>query len=403
MRLLSRLSFAFMLIAFGASPLFSAKEYKGTVLSIADETYSSSLGGVDRGYIISLAKLGQIGVPVVYDSDHNIVYPGTILINGYDLSWIGMYLGQQIETSATKGLKDLAYDNYLRYKKLVDENAESPQDFEAQASNYAAAQGSYAFNVDQLAMDYQQDIMMKTRAEAEGIVKAVTQSAGSDVGSAPAIEYIWLNPISVSVKIPREEQKDLKPSTPVKIFVKGQEKPFGIYDQFSYQAPDGSWMVQTKNYPVQDWNTVLESNGLPVLREWEAVSKFDIYPGTKTLGIPLGAVQKDDKGSFVWKAKGQKAMQQDKGIDYIFPIEKVYITQGNEVRYQTGYTKIVSLKDPGSLELSDLILNNPPESRFVTLKDGGMVIYPQQAYLLMPGDEVRVVIGTGDIESPKAN
>ncbi|MEI6055428.1 MAG: hypothetical protein WCR55_05135 [Lentisphaerota bacterium] len=404
MRLFSRLLFSLILVAFGASPLFSAKEYKGAVVSIGDETYSTSTGGYDRGFIITLAKLGQIGDPVVYDSNHNVVYPGTVLINGFDLAWMGMYLGQQIATTATKGLQGLAYDNYLRYKKLYQENAESQQDFEAQASNYAAAQGSYAFNVDQLAMDYQQNIMMKTRAQVEGIVKSVTQSAGSDVGSAPAIEYVWLNPIAVKVNIPREEQKVLLSSTPVKIYVKGQNEPFGIYDGFSYQAPDGSWMIQTRNFPVREWNVVLQDNGLPILREWEAVIKFDIYPGTNTLAVPDKAIQKDDKGSFVWRAKGQKAMQSDKGIDYTFPVEKVYVTVGNEIRYFTGYTKIVSLKDPGALELNDLVVAKVKDSYYTAnLKDGGMVIYPQQAYLMMPGDEVRVVIGEGPVEKSKAN
>ena len=91
----------------------------------------------------------------------------------------------------------------------------------------------------------------------------------------------------------------------------------------------------------------------------------------------------------------------DKGIDTQFQIEKIYVTPADMIRYHTGYTKIVALKDSGKLELNDLVLNNPPSTKLVTLKDGDTVYYPPQAYLMMPGDEVRVVIGDGPIENKK--
>ncbi|HBM15670.1 MAG TPA: hypothetical protein DD381_04910 [Lentisphaeria bacterium] len=408
MRLFTHFGFILVLMTICSSVLFSAQEYKGTVVSIGDEQYTTTTGGQDRGFIITLARLGLICVPTVYASldgsdiqGKDILYPGTPLINGYNLTWVGEYLGQEISVSADKQLVSLDYDNYVRYKKLYNDNAVSQEAFEDMENDLAEGTGGYRTAVDILKEDYQQNIMMVTRARAEGIVSKVTQSAGSDLGGATAIEFVWLNPIGIQVKMPEEIYRNFSPETPIKIYIKGIDKPFGIYNGYAITRKD-SMIFLTKNFPVIDKNTILEDNGVPVLREWQGVCNFNIYPSAETiLAVPDGAIQKDEKGSFVWRAKGQKLMQMDKGIDTQFQIEKVYVTSADMIRYQTGYTKIVALKDSGKLELNDLVLNNPPDTKFVTLKDRDMVYYPPQAYLMMPGDEVKVVIGDGSIENTK--
>lgn len=408
MRYFSRFGFILILMTLCSSFLYSAQEYKGKVVSLAIENYTTTTGGYDRGWVVNLAKLGQICLPTVYGSTDgseiagsDIKYPGTLLINGYNLAWVGIYVGQKIQVSADEQIMALDYINYRRWQKLYGENAESDYGYEDTENDYAASVGTYRVAVDELKEDYQQDIMLYTRARAEGIVTGVTQSAGSDVGGAPAIQFTWLNPIGIQVNIPREIARNLTPETPVKFYINGIERPFGIYNGYTFPTSDAA-MFMTRNYPIIEKNTILEDNGVPVLREWQGVSNFNIYPSSeKLLAVPTGAIQKDDQGTFVWRAKGQKVMQSDKGIDTKFQIEKVYITVADMFRYQTGYTQIAALKDNGTLELNDLVLNNPPDTKFVILKDGETVYYPPQAYLFMPGDEVRVVIGDGPVEKSK--
>lgn len=168
MRLFSRLSFATILMGSFASLVFSAQEYKGTVVTMADQFYSTTTGGYDRGWVNKAAKLGQICVPYLYDSKKDIVFPGTTLIDGYDGCWIGAYIGDKYALEGDEALRNIAYDNYVRYRKLLGQNACAQQDYETTVNAFAGAEGTYQFQADQIAMDNQQNIMMTTRTPTEG-------------------------------------------------------------------------------------------------------------------------------------------------------------------------------------------------------------------------------------------
>jgi hypothetical protein len=375
-------------------PLYAAQEYTGKVVTVADEILSGTTNAYDRGWVDYAAKLGQIVRPTVYNSEGKIVQPGTILIYGNADSWEPYVQADIIQLSAAGKIKDLAYDKYVRYKGLTKKEAVSKQDFTSIKSSLAGAIGNYENDITALEDAKLAAILPVVRAVFEGIVTNVTQGSGSDLGGAPVVEVVQLNPIGIKIEMPVEEQKKITHSVPIKIYIKGVDKPL-VASRMTDMITSTALLVGTKNYPVLENNTILKDSGIPVLREWQGVSNFDFQSiSSKSLAVPLNAVQSDEKGTYVWRAKGQKVMQVNKGIEYKFPIEKVYIKQGDLVRYQSGYTKVISLKDNGGLEKYELVLNNPPAG----LKDGETVVYPQQAYLLMPGDEVRVVIGDGKVD-----
>ena len=106
--------------------------------------------------------------------------------------------------------------------------------------------------------------------------------------------------------------------------------------------------------------------------------------------MPVNSLMKDSKGSFIWKAVDQRNMQVNSGINFFFKVNKVYVVPDNLQRMYGGFEKIRALKESGSLKEFDLVLSDDiPDN----LKDGDTVCFPQERYKLMPGDQVKVIIG----------
>ena len=107
------------------------------------------------------------------------------------------------------------------------------------------------------------------------------------------------------------------------------------------------------------------------------------------MSIPVNSIRKDDKGFYAWTAENRKFLMPAKGLNPIFNVRKAYVVPG-ELRKFTGLElEMNSLKDPGILELNDLVLTEVPKK----LKNGDRVELVQQRYRFMPGDSVKVVIG----------
>ncbi len=87
-------------------------------------------------------------------------------------------------------------------------------------------------------------------------------------------------------------------------------------------------------------------------------------------------------------ADNVRTMIPGEGIDNTFKIKKVYIKLAGLNRLNTGFITLEALSDPGKLKLFDVVLNNPPAD----LKEGELIYFPQERYVLMPGDQVKVVI-----------
>ena len=378
--------------------LFGAREYIGKAVPIIKESLNSTTGSMSRGWVDYSAQFGSIVKPAICNSKGKVIIPGDILIDGYTGDWEAYVKADEVQLAAQEKIKKLTFDIYERYKKLYIDEAVSELKELDEKSQYETALGKYNGDISILVEGKYGVDLETTKPPFEGIITRVSQGSGSDVGGAPCVTIAQLNPMGIKVDIPFEELLKYNHSTVFKVYLKGIDKPVGISHLYG-MVSGNSVSLATPNYPVLEGNTILKESDVPVLRNWQPISRFD-YNSTssKVLGITLNSIQSDKKGSYVWRAKGQKVMQVDKGIDYTFPIEKVYVVLGDMIRYQSNYTKIISLKDNGGLELYDLVLNNPIPG----LKNGETVVYPQQAFLIMPGDEVRVVMGSGSIENKKS-
>lgn len=399
MRLISKFSFILALTSLSSySSLNAAVEVTGTVVPVSVQTIDF---GTDAGFIGNVdfvARLGQIITPSVKDNNGNIVTLGTILCSMKYGPWSEAVKVADMGVLTSKDMLALANDNYARYKTLTDENAASKEQLTDMSSQLANSLGQYENSVAALIQAKDVLAARTTMAPFEGIVTKVLFGIGNATGRPPTLEITELNGIAVEIKLPRGQQRAINAKTPIKIYPMDSDQPMGVFNGFSYLGNDSIYVI-TENYPILAKNVPLK-NDKPILRSWMPIVRFDMgSASSKILAVPEKSIQNDSQGDFVWRAKGQKVMQTDKGIDNTFEIEKIYVTTSEMIRYQSGYARIVGLADPGKLALYDLVLNIPTKD----LKDGQSVYFPPEAYLLMPGDSVRVVIGDGPVEKNKSN
>lgn len=400
MRLVSsKLNFILALTCFSAySALNAAIEVQGTVVSTSVQTVDF---GTDAGFIGNVdyvARLGQIITPSVKDSNNNIVTLGTPLCSMKYGPWSEAVKAAYMGVLTSKDILEMANYNYARYKTLTDENATSKEQLTDMTSHLASSLGQYENSVASLIMDKDMLAARTTMAPFEGIVTKVLFGIGNATGRPPTLEITQLNGIAIQIKLPREQQRAINSNTPIKIYPMGSDQALGVYNGFSYLGKDSIYFI-TDNYPILEKNVILK-NDKTILRDWMPVVRFDMNTASsKVLAVPEKSLQNDSHGDFVWRAKGQKIMQPDKGIYNTFEIEKIYVKQSDRIRYQSSYTRIIALADQGKLGVYDLVLNNPPKN----LTDGQSVYFPLEAYLLMPGDSVKVVIGDGPLEKLKSN
>jgi hypothetical protein len=202
------------------------------------------------------------------------------------------------------------------------------------------------------------------------------------------VETTQLNPIGIEVKMDRGKAREIGIGTQATIIPLNTNIPQGIFSADSMLTDNGI-MFFTENYPVLNKSELIPEDGIVVYRNCMPVIKFYIDSDANTLAVHKDSLKHDSKGDFVWKGKDQKTMQFNKGIDPKFKIEKVYVKLSGLYRPIAGYDEFAALEDSGSLELNDITLLNGAND----LKDGQEVYFPDQRYLMMPGDEVKVIIG----------
>ncbi|MEI6055429.1 MAG: hypothetical protein WCR55_05140 [Lentisphaerota bacterium] len=372
-----------------AVPAMAVKEYTGTVTPTATSTYAMfTCAQIIYGNIGYMARPGQLIRPEVKDLQGNLVKPGDLLMQ-FDMRYWNAQLDElkAIRDSA-KQVADVDYLDSQRYKDLSKENADSVMVYQQMQTNYLNAMNAYGLAVGNYDEMVAQVAAYTNVSPCEGIVTAVNTSLGPIGGPAPAMSIAQLNPIGIVVKMSRDEAKAIGNNTPVKIVPLNSDTPQGIIYGSTVLTDDGIEFV-TQNFPVIEGTTLIQDDSLPVLRNWGYVKRFYIDKSPEVLGFASSALNQEGDKYFVWRAKGQKTMQPDKVVEHMFQIEKVYIVPEDLYRSTENYERIVALKDKGTLEMYDMVLRNAPEG----LVDGQKVLYPEDAYLMMPGDQVKVIVG----------
>lgn len=185
----------------------------------------------------------------------------------------------------------------------------------------------------------------------------------------------------------REEAKKIKSTNKVKVIPVNCSNSQGIYTKNTILTNDGLMFI-TDNFPILNKTETIPDDDLEVYRNCMPVINFNIDSEELALAVHMDCLREDKDGFYVWKALGQKTLSPDHGIDPKFKIKKIYVKPSGLHRAIAGYDKYAELSDSGGLELYDITLINPSEN----LKDEQEIYFPDQRYLLMPGDSVKVII-----------
>jgi len=384
LRTLNSFIIIFLLLLFCDS-VYASTVLEGKVVTLVKNKLTSGTYFAYWGMLRNTAKFGSIIKPQIINTNGEVIDKGSIIIQLETVYWEAMVKSSQAALEAAKQDLLTTEENYTRYKKLTPTGATSLQIYQDIRATYYTALG----NLQEAKADL---IESKRVLEActhiapfEGIVDKVLFSRGHVAGNPATVEVSQLNPIGIQLSFTREEANKISSSTPISIYTgSNNNQPVGVYNGYSILNNKGIILV-TKNYPVIDKKV----HSIKI-RDCNPVIKF--YTGEtnkNNLGVQIDTLIKDNDKFFVWRAKDRKMMQSGKGMDPTFQIEKVYVTPGNLKRLYLGMSFMRILKDPGTLQMYDVLLSKPPKN----LKEADWVTLLPERYNLMPGDTVMVVIG----------
>ena len=368
---------------------FGAQEYTGIVVPTATSSSAFYLCTDIYGNYSYLARPGEIVTPQVSNSEGEIVERSNVILQMNMLYWNAILAKYKTIYNATEEDVKVAEVDLIRYKKLYRENDASSLETYQQAQIYywnciiarANAKSGY--------LRYVREVKRYTDiAPFEGMVTKDYGTIEQLTSGTPAVQLVQLNPIGIKVKMDRKTAKAIKNNTPVKIYPVNSDKAQGIIYGRTVLTENGIEFI-TVNTPVIEGTEVIQHSNPKVIRNWDPVLKFYVYRSPKVLSVPANSLVKEGDKHYVWKAKGQKTMQPDKTIDRYFKIEKVYVEPADLLRIVSNSEKKVALTECGGLELYDLVMINPQKD----LVEGETILYPEGKYLLMPGDQVKVVVG----------
>ena len=374
-------------LALQVVPVFAGQEYKGTVKSLDVVSRHINYDAAYEGEFGKSLKLGTLGKPPITKmADDDQVLYGQNLYEYKTEYWQSMVKGYQILTEASKKQAQNQKIQLARYKKLVKPGAVAEVERDQYVNKYVDAINSYLTNQAMIGNKYENVRQAVFRAPFEGVITRISMSTGLATGGE-LMEYTQLNPIGIDVKMPRSEARQLA-GKPVKIYPIGVNKPQGILYGRTVLTDDGVTFV-TDNYPESE----LRNPGykLRVHRQYGLVCPFDLNKpvSADNLSVTKTAIQKENDKYFVWVADGVKDFQPGKGVSGEYAVKKVYVTPGNLFRQTSGAVVLQYLKDSAGLEPYQVVLAFPPKD----LKDGEKVIAAGNRYILMPGEQVKVIVG----------
>jgi hypothetical protein len=370
---------------------YAAHDFTGTVvpLTVDQVKYGTNLGY--RGVIKYIANKGEYVRPSVMDTKGNVIENGTKLISMDTEYWKKSVVSSQFALlAATENLKT-ARDNYERSKTLSNKDSViSRKEYETDRASYFTALSNLMKAKADLYQQQKQLEMCTLHSSIEGIVSNLYLEPGDiPAGEPVALEVTQLNPIGVKVKLPVDAINQLTSDATVKISDKISNENNNVAVLGNLSMIKGNTVTfSVANYPVYKDYLTISGKKFPVIDSFYNISKFYIYKDNSSLSVPVNSIEKDSKGSFVWSVKSIHNKQSTDFTNSVVTVNKVYIVPGKTERIQGGHTKVVILKDPGSLQENDVVIMN----KSIKLKNKELICLVHNRYKLMPGDKVSIEI-----------
>jgi hypothetical protein len=373
------------------NPFYSqSKIYTGTATPITEMTISHGFNTLFRGEIEYTAPPGTIFSGSIYDKNGKITKHGDILIK-FDLKSRKKVIEfGNAQLRSKKAKLDYSRQKLNRYKNLYNKKAMKLASYQSAIADYYGSLSSFQ---EQEHRCWMNEYMMSKGtyyAQFDGIVDEVMMPSGWVAGELEIMRVSQLYPMGIKIKIDRKEANFIDNTVAVKIYPPLGGKPLGI-SHGDWRLVNDGIIVYVNNYPIKpvispkdigkDKSIIYKINTVILLNQNKSNSPLCVY--TK-------CIYNDNKGSYVFKAIGQKNLSPNIGVANQFIIKKIYVEIGNHITCLDPGIKYISLKKHGDLKSMDVIIETETPSK---LHDGEKIYYNKLRYVFMPGDPVKVEIG----------
>lgn len=255
---------------------------------------------------------------------------------------------------ATRGL-EIAQNNYLKVKALVDSNAVPKAQLDqaessliqAQSQLNQAKQGAASIDVAQAAVNSAQVGVERARqslddtivrATADGMITSLPFEVGATVGpQAPVATLININPVLVKVNVSENNLSKFKKGLELDIAVPSQS--LSVKGKVSYVAPSAD--AQSKMFPIEIEVANPEQKLLPGMKVDVLVKDLESKKG---LLLSTDAIIEENGKKYVFVVEGDKAVKRE-----------VIISEGNtsKVIVQQGASSGDKAVVKGQTQLKD--------------------------------------------------
>ena len=213
------------------------------------------------------------------------------------------------------------------------------------------------------------------------------------------VEVTMMDPMAIELKLPLTLINNLSIESIIKVYSVDNSKPIeAILCKNPIDPSTTTLLVTNELIPIRELTP--EQKKLPVVHQAlfairAFISKEEIHGSTPAstvpITVPIKSIKKDDQGTYVWRAVGQKVLD-NKKIKAQFPVEKVYITPGDIIRHiswvkgKASYFR--SIKETDKILLHEIIIVDPPDG----LKVGDEVVYQELQWHFTVNEKVKISI-----------
>ncbi|MCP4176247.1 MAG: hypothetical protein GY756_00600 [bacterium] len=342
------------------------------------------------GKIKSILDVGNNIDGQIFSTGGKVIESGTLIAQQYiDIDKARLETAK-MSLEKAKLKVDKSEIDYLRNKKLIKEHAISTKEYEI-------AEVTYLKSKSDLKDAYQ------TLKKAEFLLMSDYMYSSynavvKDIYQAPDVWYEgFKNTVTIhmmdpiAIKIPIAYISDINhlskkpiiysPSSNVII-----ENWICEYTELKNGKYYHSFIVPNEKISFYN-NLPKEYNNIPKIGWVTKPIKFS--KKSKNLAVPTDSVHIKNEKEYVWNLTEQDRIDSKNVVNYkTYIANKIEITTNNRVK-RVGIYKVVELKDPTHLELSDTIMWDQPPTG---LKDGETVLLDPRKWELAPGDTVKVLV-----------
>ncbi|OGV38172.1 MAG: hypothetical protein A2X48_06475 [Lentisphaerae bacterium GWF2_49_21] len=362
----------------------AAEEFIGTV----DHFKTGDLGFENQGRIVDIQRIGLRVSSIIYDEENKVVSSGDVVASqDTSLCEAAVAVSEAELKQSVAELKEKQLD-LERSKQLKEKNALSQKQMDTSEKEYDMAVAAQKRAEASLrTAKYNLDACF-LRAPFDGEIAAQLASEGTWVDQGDSVVTLTVFSImKVVVEVPDNLTRKISLTNKISVVspVDGEHiRPTWFNDNTS-ESKNITLLVANRKTPV--YQLTEEEKKLPLVSNVSFVIGKHGEDFRKTIWIPENSIIKDEKGPFVWFAKGQNMNEKTNVVDRQFIAGKKYVKLLDKFN-NLGINTFRCIENPGDIKLYDIIIVNPPKD----LEDGSKAVYQPNRWLLRKGDQVKVIV-----------